>query len=251
MQLESGRIVITGAARGLGAAMAMTLARAGACLGLVDLEAEALDRALHELPGRGHVAAAADVSDEAGVVRAFDTMTEAMGGIDALIANAGMTRDALLVKARDGRSTDRMSLAAWQAVVDVNLTGVFLCGREAAARMIAAGRGGVIVNIASISRHGNFGQSNYAATKAGVAAMTVTWAQELARHGIRAVSVSPGFANTELVRQMPEKAIDRITARIPAARLAEPDEIAHAVCFVLENDYVNGRDIAVDGGLRL
>ena len=250
MKLAESRILITGGARGLGLAMARELASAGARIGLLDLDPGALEQALAQLPGQGHASAEANVADEEAVVTAFDRLEPALGGIDVLINNAGITRDALLVKARDGEVSDRMSLDQWRAVVDVNLTGVFLCGREAATRMIQRG-GGVIINISSISRHGNFGQSNYAAAKAGVAAMTVTWARELARHGIRAASISPGFASTELVAQMPEKAIDRITAQIPLRRLAQPAEIAHAARFIIENDYISGRDFAIDGGLRL
>jgi len=251
MKLPQSRILITGAARGLGLAMAQDLASAGARIGLVDLDPGALEQALGQLPGDGHASAEANVADEDGVIAAFERLEAALGGIDVLINNAGITRDALLVKARDGEVSDRMSLDQWRAVLDVNLTGVFLCGREAATRMIRRGGGGVIINISSISRHGNFGQSNYAAAKAGVAAMTVTWARELARHGIRAASISPGFASTELVAQMPEKAIDRITAQIPLKRLAQPAEIAHAARFIVENDYISGRDFAIDGGLRL
>ena len=251
MKLEGSKIVITGAARGLGLAMATDLAGQGAHIGLIDLDADAVENARKSLPGQGHHAVTADVADEAAVESAFDRLDESLSGIDALVNNAGITRDGLLVKARDGKIERRMSLEQWRQVIDVNLTGVFLCGREAASRMIQAGRPGVIINISSISRAGNFGQSNYSAAKAGVLAMTVTWANELARYGIRCASVSPGFTRTELVAAMPEKAIDRITSRIPVDRLAEPEEMAATVRFILENDYVNGRDFAVDGGLRL
>lgn len=251
MKLNDSRIVVTGAARGLGRAMACNLASAGARLGLIDLDHDALANTLNQLPGEGHHSTVADVADEAAVAVAFDRFEDKFGGIDALINNAGITRDGLLVKARDGRIESRLSLEQWQQVINVNLTGVFLCGREAATRMLKVGNKGVIINIASISKAGNFGQTNYSAAKAGVAAMAVTWASELARHGIRAVSVSPGFTRTELVAAMPQKAIDRITSRIPAGRLADPEEIAATIRFVIENDYVNGRDIPVDGGLRL
>ena len=251
MQLDDKHVVITGAARGLGLAMAQELAAAGARIGLIDLDEHALADAAAALPGDGHVTVAASVADEQAVEAAFDRLDADLGGIDGLINNAGITRDGLLVKARDGEVVERMSLAQWRQVVDVNLTGVFLCGREAASRMVAGGRQGVIVNISSISRAGNFGQSNYAAAKAGVAAMTVTWAKELARHGIRVASISPGFTATELVAAMPDKAVDRITGQIPLGRLAEPDEIARAARFIFENDYFSGRDLAIDGALRL
>jgi 3-oxoacyl-[acyl-carrier protein] reductase len=251
MDLSAAPIVITGAARGLGLEMARTLAAAGARVGLIDLDRDALAEAHASLPGDGHAFAAASVADEDAVIAAFDLLEGALGGIRGLVNNAGITRDGLLVKARDGKVEGRMSIEQWRSVIDVDLTGVFLCGREAATRMIGAGSGGVIVNIASISRHGNFGQSNYAAAKAGVAAMTVTWAKELARHGIRAASISPGFVGTEMVRQMPEKAIERITAQIPLGRLGLPEEIAATVRFIFDNDFVTGRDFAIDGGLRL
>ncbi len=251
MELADKSIFITGAARGLGLAMARQLAEAGARIGLIDVDADALARALEQLPGGGHASAVADVADEAAVEIAFEQLEQSLGGVDGLINNAGITRDGLLIKSRDGEIVDRMSLDQWRQVLDVNLTGVFLCGREAAARMLRGRRAGVIINISSISRAGNFGQSNYAAAKAGVAAMTVTWARELARHGIRVASISPGFTATELVAAMPEHAIERITAQIPARRLAEPEEIASTARFIFENDYVSGRDFAIDGGLRL
>jgi 3-oxoacyl-[acyl-carrier protein] reductase len=251
VKLDDSTVVITGAARGLGLAMARNLAASGARIGLVDLDADALEKARASLSGQGHHAVAANVADEEQASRAIDQLEQALDGIDVLVNNAGITRDGLLIKARDGQILDQMSLAQWQQVIDVNLTGVFLCGREAARKMIERGRGGLIINISSISKAGNFGQSNYSAAKAGVAALSVTWANELARHGIRSVSVSPGFTRTELVAAMPEKAIERITSKIPVGRLAEPEEIAATIAFIIENEYVNGRDIAVDGGLRL
>ncbi len=251
MKLADSRIIITGAARGLGRAMANNLADAGARIGLIDLDEAALTRARESLPGDGHFQAIADVSDEDQVQRAFETLTGQLGGLDVVVNNAGITRDGLLVKARDGEVGERLSLTAWQQVINVNLTGVFLCAREAATYMIQGGDAGLIINVSSISKAGNFGQTNYSAAKAGVAAMTVTWARELARHNIRSVSVSPGFTATELVAAMPQKAIDRITSQVPAGRLAEPAEIAATIRFIIENDYINGRDLAIDGGLRL
>ncbi|MFP4208906.1 MAG: SDR family oxidoreductase [Wenzhouxiangella sp.] len=251
MKLDDKIVAITGAARGLGAAMARQLAANGARIALIDLQSDLLFETKQSLPGSGHHAVVASVSDEQQVEAAFAEIEDAMGPVDVLVNNAGITRDGLLLKVRDGEVVDRMSLAQWQQVIDVNLTGAFLCARSAAAQMVTAGKGGVIINIASISRSGNFGQTNYTASKAGNAAMTVTWAKELARYGIRAASVSPGFTATEMVAAMPEKAIEKITAGIPLKRLAEPDEIAATVRFIIENDYVNGRDFAVDGGLRL
>ncbi|MDP6673923.1 MAG: SDR family oxidoreductase, partial [Gammaproteobacteria bacterium] len=161
------------------------------------------------------------------------------------------TRDGLLLKFRDGELISKMTLDQWQAVIDVNLTGVFLCGREAAQRMIESGSKGCIINISSISRAGNMGQTNYTAAKAGVQAMAVAWAKELARYGIRAAAIAPGFINTEMVAGMKEAAREKLTSGIPLRRMGEPDEIAQTVEFILQNDYVSGRCFDIDGGLRL
>jgi len=134
--------------------------------------------------------------------------------------------------------------------VDVNLIGVFLCTREAATFM-AQSKGGAIVNISSVSRAGNFGQTNYSATKAGVDAMTVTWSKELARYGIRVAAVAPGYVNTEMTASIKPELRERIIAQIPIGRTGEMSEISHAVRFIIENDFVTGRVLEVDGGLRL
>jgi 3-oxoacyl-[acyl-carrier protein] reductase len=143
-----------------------------------------------------------------------------------------------------------MSLAQWQLVIDVNLTGSFLCGREAATQMIKTGSEGVIVNISSISRAGNMGQTNYSATKAGVAAMTVSWAKELARYNIRTGAIAPGFMATEMVMSMKPEALEKMSAGIPLRRLGDPAEIAQMAITIFENDYISGRVFEVDGGLR-
>ena len=194
---------------------------------------------------------AANVADESAVEALFERVADRCGRLDALINNAGIHRDGLLVKAKQGEITGKMSLEQWQSVIDVNLTGVFLCGREAAVQMIRSNSRGCIVNMSSVSRAGNFGQSNYSATKAGVAALTVVWAKELARHGIRVNAIAPGFVRTEMVAGMPSDVLAKVAAGIPAGRLCEPGEIAHAALFLLENDYMNGRVIEIDGGSRL
>ena len=168
-----------------------------------------------------------------------------------MVNNAGIIKDALLLKVKDGAIVSKMTLEQWQAVIDVNLTGVFLCGREAAERMVKLGNGGVIINIASISKAGNAGQSNYSAAKAGVTAMATVWARELARYGIRAASIAPGFTRTDLLAGMPPEMLDKVTQPIPLRRLGLPEEIGHAAVFIAENDYFTGRSVDVDGGLRL
>ncbi|WP_435099483.1 SDR family oxidoreductase [Arhodomonas sp. AD133] len=253
MDLNGKVIAVTGAGRGLGRKIAEMVAAKGAQLALAGLHEEGLRETARLCEAAGGQAAVyqLDVSDESSVERAFSDIVREFGTLHGLVNNAGITRDGLLVKAKDGQVEKTMPLEDWEAVIKVDLRGVFLAARAAASTMIELGQGGVIVNISSISRAGNFGQTNYAAAKSGVVAMTVTWAEELARHGIRAAAIAPGFANTRMVSSMPEKALDRIKARIPLGRLAEPWEIGHSVVYVLENDYFNGRVLEVDGGLRL
>ena len=253
MQLRKKVVVITGAARGIGRAMALAFAERGADIAALDRDAAPLEetRSACESLGvraRAHVL---DVTQEAQVVKTFDTIVAEFRRFDVLVNNAGITRDALLIKAQDGAIHSKMSLAQWQAVMDVNLTGVFLCGREGAERMVEVGNGGLIVNISSISREGNPGQSNYSAAKAGVAAMTVVWAKELARYGIRSAAVAPGFCATEILSAMKPEMVDRVKAAVPLRRLGEPAEIAATAVFIAENDFVTGRVVEVDGGLRL
>ena len=253
MKIDQTIVAITGAGGGLGAAMARRLAGQGARLALLDFRQDTLEeiRAELDLAESDCRAYPIDVSNEEQVDQVFADIAEHFGGIDVLVNNAGITRDALMLKIKDGKRVSRMSLDAWNAVINVNLTGVFLCGRAAAEHMILAGNGGLIVNISSISRAGNMGQSNYSAAKAGVAAMTVTWAKEFARYGIRVNSVSPGFIGTELVLSMKPEALAKMSSMIPAGRIGEPDEIAHTIQYLVENNFVNGRDIEIDGGMRL
>jgi 3-oxoacyl-[acyl-carrier protein] reductase len=254
MDLAEKTIVITGGARGIGAAMAKRLAAAGSKLALVDLDEDTLAAIVGECQNVG----AADVrtykvnvANEQEVESLFASVAADFGELHGLVNNAGITRDALTVKYKDGEQVSKMSLEQWQAVIDVNLGGVFLCGREAAAKMIELGCQGCIINISSISRVGNIGQANYSAAKAGVQALAVVWAKELARYGIRAASVAPGFIGTEMVMAMKPEAREKLTAHIPAQRIGDPDEVAHVVQHIFENDYINGRCIDVDGALRL
>jgi 3-oxoacyl-[acyl-carrier protein] reductase len=254
MDLVGKTIVITGGGRGLGAAMATRLAATGCRLALVDLDADALAGTVDACKGAGTGDAkfyTANVAVEAEVESLFDAIAADFGALHGLVNNAGITRDALTLKYKHGELVSRMTIEQWQAVIDVNLTGVFLCGREAAAKMIEFGDGGCIINISSISRAGNMGQVNYSATKAGVEAMAVVWAKEFARYGVRAASIAPGFIGTEMVMSMKPEAREKLTAMIPARRVGTPDEIAHTVQFIFENDYLSGRCVEVDGALRL
>lgn len=253
MNVTDKVIAITGGASGLGYAMALRLGRQGAILALLDKSANSLDDAISKLAAQGINAHGfpLDVADEPSVIETFADITDRLGPIEGCINNAGITDDALLVKIKDGVVTSRMSLTSWQSVMDVNLTGVFLCGREAASQMISSGKGGVIVNISSISRAGNMGQTNYAAAKAGVHAMTVTWAKELAKFNIRTGTVAPGFIITPMTAAMRPDMYDKITGSIPLKRLGEADNIAQSVEFIFQNEYFTGRIIECDGGLRL
>ena len=252
MKLQNKVIAITGSGQGLGRAMAVHLAKEGAQIAVIDLNQEHMDETKAQVEAAGSKAATfvCNVADEAQVEQTFQAVSAQMGGLHGLITNAGILRDGLMIKAKDGE-VKKMSLAQWQAVIDVNLTGVFLCGREAAEQMIKTNEGGCIINISSIARAGNFGQTNYSAAKAGVAAMAVTWAKELARYNIRANAIAPGFIATEMTASMKPEALEKICAGIPAGRMGSPDEIGDAAVFLLANDYMSGRIIEVDGGLRL
>ena len=253
MDLNGKVIVITGGAQGLGLATALRLAPKQPNIALIDTNTKTLAEAKQLIEDAGATASSwiCNVTQEDEVDQTFAQIAAKSGRLDAVVNNAGITRDSLFLKVKEDVVEKRMSLGQWQQVIDVNLTGTFLCGRAAATEMVKAGNGGCIINISSISRHGNMGQTNYTATKAGVAAMAVTWSKELARQGIRCAAIAPGFIGTEMVLTMKSEALEKITAGIPAQRLGRPDEIAKTVEFILENDYVNGRVIEVDGGLRI
>jgi 3-oxoacyl-[acyl-carrier protein] reductase len=253
MELADKTAVITGAGRGIGRALAARLGRGGARIALIDVNPQDLEATRSWLEAAGIVARSypADVSAEAEVVATMDHIVRDFGRLDILVSNAAVLRDALLVKVADGQVVGKMSLADWQAVLDVNLTGVFLCGREAAQRMIQLGWGGVIINISSISRHGNAGQSNYSAAKAGVVALTATWAKELARYRIRTGAIAPGGTRTEILSALRPELLQRLLDKVPLRRLAEPEEIADAVAFIVGSEFFTGRCIDMDGGTGL
>ncbi|MBA1230099.1 SDR family oxidoreductase [Pseudomonas viridiflava] len=252
MELKDKLIIVTGGGQGLGRAMAEYLAGKGANLALLDLNQEKLDQAVAACEALGVKARAyqCNVAAEDQVVDTVNKVAEDFGTLHGLINNAGILRDGMLVKVKDGVMT-KLSLAQWQSVIDVNLTGVFLCTREVAAKMIEQKSQGAIINISSISRAGNIGQTNYSAAKAGVAAATVTWAKELARYGIRVAGVAPGFIETEMTSGMRPEALEKMTSAIPLKRMGKPDEIAHSVAYILENDYFSGRILELDGAMRM
>jgi 3-oxoacyl-[acyl-carrier protein] reductase len=253
MDIHNKTVVVTGAGRGIGRAIALQLASHGADVALFDLNTADLEEtarlcAAESVQARGY---RVNVADEGEVSAAMTRVVADFGRLDGLVNNAGIVRDGLLVKVKDGAVVGRMTMDQWNAVILVNLSGVFLCAREAAAHMIERGNGGVIVNISSISRVGNAGQTNYSAAKAGVESMGVVWAKELARYGIRVGSIAPGFTHTEILASMRPEMLDKLTAPVPLKRLGQPEEIAHAVLFIFANDFFTGRCLEVDGGLRL
>jgi 3-oxoacyl-[acyl-carrier protein] reductase len=252
MDLKNKVVVVTGAGRGLGRGMATAFAAKGANVAVVDLNEADIEQTVGLCAELGVKAKGykVNVAKEEDVVKLFDDVVADFGTVHGVVNNAGITRDGLLVKAKDGEIT-KMSLQQWQAVIDVNLTGVFLCGREAAAKMIQLGvEEGVIVSISSLARQGSFGQTNYSAAKAGVVAMTESWAKELSRYNIRTGAIAPGTINTDMIAAMKPEARDRLIGAVPLKRLGEPSNIANAATFIFENDYFTGRVIEEDGGLR-
>jgi 3-oxoacyl-[acyl-carrier protein] reductase len=255
MQLKDFKIIVTGGAQGMGAHFARRLLEAGASVAVGDVNEEAFKQF------QGSVGAAAsnlhfrrlDVSNEEDVVSFVQWAHGAMGGLNGLINNAGILRDALLVKKdKSTGQVRKLSTADWNAVIGVNLTGATFMVREVVAKMVETeAKPGVIVNMSSIARHGNRGQSNYVSAKAALAANTFTWAKEFAPFNIRVGAIAPGMIETPMTQGMNQKARDTLVANIPVGRIGLPEDIWLAVRFVLECDYFNGRTIDVDGGLTM
>jgi len=248
MELSTLKVIVTGGAAGLGAHFATRFAEAGAQVAVGDVN----EAGFAGLPGavkRRRL----DVASEPDVADFVAWASDAMGGLNALVNNAGILRDGLLVKRdRESGEVKALSLAQWNAVLGVNLTGATLMTRDVVAAMARSGsRPGVVVNISSIARHGNRGQSNYVAAKAALAANTVTWAREFAPFGIRVGAVAPGMIETPMTQGMNQKARDALVAAIPVGRIGVPEDIWRAVKFVVECDYFNGETIDVDGGLSM
>jgi 3-oxoacyl-[acyl-carrier protein] reductase len=243
-RLQDKVAIVTGGSAGLGKATVELFAAEGAAVSIWDVNATAGQALAKEMTAAGHRVEyrQIDVSDSAAVAAAVQSVVDNFGRLDILINNAGITRDATLLK---------MEESQFDQVIDVNLKGVFNCG-QAAARVMAAQGSGSIVNTSSVvALYGNFGQSNYVATKAGVIGMTRVWARELGRKGVRVNAVAPGFIATEMVMAMPEKVRDMMAEKTPMQRLGQPHEIARAYLFLASDEaaFVHGAVLSVDGGL--
>jgi 3-oxoacyl-[acyl-carrier protein] reductase len=247
MKLTDCKIIVTGGAQGMGAYFATQLAAAGAQVACGDVN----EAGLETLP-KGIHRRRLDVSNEQDCASFVGWAHEQMGGLTGLINNAGILRDGLLVKKdRETGKVIRLTIEQWNAVIGVNLTGATMMARETVAKMVETGSKGVVVNMSSIARHGNRGQSNYSAAKAALAANAFTWAREWASFGIRCAAVAPGMIETPMTQGMNQKARDGLVAMIPVGRIGVPEDIWLAVKFAIECDYFNGRTIDVDGGLSM
>lgn len=243
MRLQGKVAIITGAARGIGRETALLFAAEGAKVVICDLLDEG-EEVAEEIRSRGGEAIfyKLDVTDRDAVKRMVDAVVERYGRIDILINNAGITRDAQFLK---------MTEEDWDKVIAVNLKGVFNVTQAVAPVMVAQGKGKIVNAASVVALYGNFGQTNYVASKAGVIGMTKVWARELGRKGINVNAVAPGFIQTEMTAKVPEKILQMMRERTPLGRLGAPRDVAYAYLFLAseESDYVNGAVLSVDGGL--
>ncbi|MDZ7843406.1 MAG: 3-oxoacyl-ACP reductase FabG [Anaerolineales bacterium] len=253
MRFKDKVVLVTGGANGIGRAVVRQFASEGARVALWDLVDEAGKELAEEINNRegkarySHV----NVTQAADVDGAVADLVKAWGQIDVLINNAGILRDGQLVKVKNGELQKRMTDEMFDAVIDVNLRGVFICTRAVAPVMVKQ-QGGVILNATSIvGLDGNFGQTNYVATKSGVIGMTKVWARELGRYGIRVNAIAPGFTATEMVMTMPDKILDGMRQRTPLGRLGQPEDVANAYAFLASDQasFISGTVLRVDGGI--
>lgn len=252
MRLIDKVCLITGGAAGIGRATAEKFVKEGAKVVICDLDAENGKKVAEQL-GSGTLFYQVNVVNRDEVQAWVDDVIEKFGHVDVLINNAGITRDGLFVKYKNGEVVSQMSEADFDLVIDVNLKGTFNCAQAVTPQMIKQG-GGVIINASSIvGLYGNFGQTNYAATKFGVIGMAKTWARELGRFNIRVNAVCPGFILTEMVQKMPEKILEGLAAKTPLGRMGQPEDVANLYAWLASDEaaYIHGAAISVDGGMVL
>jgi 3-oxoacyl-[acyl-carrier protein] reductase len=250
MRMKDKVVLITGGAAGIGKATALRFAEEGATVVLCDVNETAGQQIAREL-GDGAAFYRVNVADRGDVQKWIDEVVARYGRIDVLVNNAGVLRDGQLIKFKEGQLVGQMSEADFDVVISVNLKGVFNC-TQAVAAVMARQRGGVILNASSVvGLDGNFGQTNYVATKSGVVGMTKVWARELGKFGIRVNAVAPGFISTEMITAMPEKVLEGMKSRTPLGRLGEPRDIANAYLFLASDEaaFITGETLRVDGGI--
>jgi len=246
-------VIVTGAAAGIGRATASRFAEEGCRVAAWDLNDSGADQICRELQAEKNkgLFRKVDVADAMDVDAAVSEVVGGWGRIDVLVNNAGVLRDHQLVKWKDGEVAKVMADDTFDAVIDVNLKGVFHCARAVVPHLIRSG-GGAILNASSIvALYGNFGQTNYAAAKAGVIAFTKTWSRELGKYNIRVNAIAPGFIATEMVRSMPEKIIQGMVSHTPLGRMGTPEDVAEAYVWLASDSasFITGAVLSVDGGL--
>lgn len=246
MRLKNKIAVITGGARGIGKAAVVKFCEEGAKVVIWDVLNDDGNKLAHELKEKGYYCLYqnVDVTNYKSVEEAVQKIISDLQKIDILINNAGVTKDATLLK---------MTEEQWKSVLEVNLTGVFNCTKAIAPFMVENGKGKIINTSSVVALYGNFGQSNYVATKSGIIGLTKVWARELGRKGINVNAVAPGFIETEMVQTMPEKILQVMKEKTPLGRLGKPEDIANAYLFLAsdESDFINGAVISVDGGITI
>jgi len=236
--------VITGAARGLGAATAEAFLRAGASVTLLDISKDVIETGERLAPHGTVAAEIADVTDREAVEAVIAASVKRHGGVDVLVNNAGVVHDATLEEVTDEQ---------WDATMDVNLRGAWHCARAVVPHMSERGFGRILSASSIVARSGNFGQTAYAASKAGIVGLTRVWARELGPRGITANAVAPGFIETEMVKSVPAKVVANLVARTPAGRMGRPEEVANVYLFLASElgSFINGAVVGVDGGLLI